>query len=234
MKSKQSRAMGSERNVRRTISSPRKRIFIVEDHPVFREGLKLILVAQEDMEVCGVAVSAEEALPAIISLKPDLALVDISLPGKSGIELIGQIRAKKLETKLLVVSMHAEALYADRVLRAGGDGYIMKEEDPGEIVHAIRDVLAGHIYVSDEVLASRSKPPSKAASRKPSRPLSQLTDAELEVLELIGRRFSRHEIARELHLTPRAVAERCAQIERKMNLPSDEALARSAVNWVQS
>jgi DNA-binding NarL/FixJ family response regulator len=234
MKSKQSRVAGFRKGIRRADSARRKKIFIVEDHPVFREGLKQILDAGKDLEVCGMAGSAEQALPAIVDLRPDLALVDISLPGKSGVELLREIRAKNLKVKLLVVSMHEEALFADRVLRAGGDGYIMKEEDPAEIVQAIHDVLAGHIYVSDEVLASRSKTSPKRPSRKEARPLSRLTDAELEMLELLGRRFSRRDIARKLHLTPRTVAERCAQIRRTLNLRTDEALTRNAVKWVRS
>ena len=117
--------------------------------------------------MCGEAGDAEHALQAIARLKPDLVLVDITLPGKSGLELIKELRSRNSEVKMLVVSMHDEALYADRVLRAGGDGYIMKQEDPEEIVHAIRDVLGGHIYVSEEVLAGTTKGPSKPAA--PSR-----------------------------------------------------------------
>jgi DNA-binding NarL/FixJ family response regulator len=140
-------------------SGPRapKRVFIVEDHPVFREGLVQIINDESDLTVCGQAEDAEQAIEAIPGLKPDLVLVDITLPGKSGFELIKEVRAQNGSVKLLVLSMHDEALYADRVLRAGGDGYIMKQEDPEEVVHAIRDVLGGHIYVSEQVLAKRTK-----------------------------------------------------------------------------
>ncbi|MCX6928797.1 MAG: response regulator transcription factor [Verrucomicrobia bacterium] len=121
-----------------------KKVFIVEDHPVFREGLAQIINSESDLTVCGEAEDAEHALEAIPGLKPDLVLVDITLPGKGGLELIKELRDLNSSVKLLVLSMHDEALYADRVLRAGGDGYIMKEEDPEEVVHAIRDVLRGH------------------------------------------------------------------------------------------
>lgn len=193
-----------------------------------------MLEAEKDLAVCGMAGSAEQALPAITRLKPDLALLDISLPRKSGIELIRRIRARKLEVKLLVVSMHEEALFADRVLRAGGDGYIMKEEDPDEIVQAIRDVLAGRIYVSEAVMASRSKASPKRPAERATRPLSQLTDEQLEILELIGRGRIPAEIACELHLPPRTVSAQCAQIRRRLNLRSNAALRRDAAKWLQS
>ena len=153
-----------------------KKVFIVEDHPVFREGLVQVINSEGDLVVCGEAADAEHALEAIRGLKPDLVLVDISLPGKSGLELIKDLRARNGGVKLLVLSMHDEALYADRVLRAGGDGYIMKQEDPEEVVDAIRDVLSGHIYVSDEILAGASKGAPAGGSEPKSRPLRQLTE----------------------------------------------------------
>lgn len=201
---------------------------------MFREGLRQILEGEPDLEVCGMAGSAEQALPAIERQKPDLVVVDITLPGRSGVDLIRDIRQKKLPVKALVVSMHEEALYADRVLRAGGDGYVMKEEDPTEIVQAIHDVLAGHIYVSEEVLASSAKVLSGNRTRAGGRPLSDLTDAELEILELLGRQQSRRTIARELHLTPQELTERCSQLRRKLKLPTDQALVRAAKDWIQS
>jgi DNA-binding NarL/FixJ family response regulator len=138
-------------------STSSTKIFIVEDHPVFREVLRQLVNREADLTVCGEADDCDQALKAIPRLNPDLVLVDLALPGKTGLELIKELRAVNRQIKLLVVSMHDEALYADRVLRAGGDGYIMKQEDPAEIVHAVRDVLAGHIYVSEEVLAGSSK-----------------------------------------------------------------------------
>jgi DNA-binding NarL/FixJ family response regulator len=157
-------------------------VFIVEDHPVFREGLVQILSAASGLAVCGQAGSAEQALRDIPASGPALVLVDLSLPGKSGLELVRELRALDPKLKLLVVSMHDEALYADRVLRAGGDGYIMKQEDPEELVHAIQDVLAGHIYVSEAVLAGRSKPVSPKAARRETHGVESLTDAQLNLL----------------------------------------------------
>ena len=210
-----------------------KRVFIVEDHPVFREGLVQIINGESDLTVCGEAGDAEQALEAIARLKPDLVLVDISLPGKSGLELIKNLRARNGGAKLLVLSMHDEALYADRVLRAGGDGYVMKQEDPEEVVHAIRDVLGGRIYVSEEVLIGGKKGAKARGSEPESRPLSQLTDLELEVLELLGEGKTNLEIARQLHFRPGTASGHCTQIRRKLNLKSTNALIRYAVCWVE-
>jgi DNA-binding NarL/FixJ family response regulator len=212
--------------------SPRK-IFIVEDHPVFREGLVQIINGESDLAVCGEAEDAESALKAIPSLKPDLVLVDISLPGKSGLELIKDLRARNGGVKLLVLSMHDEALYADRVLRAGGDGYIMKQEDPEEVIHAIRDVLGGHIYVSEEVMAGGPKPAAERSLKQKSRPLSQLTDEEIEILEHLGQGKDNGEIARLLRSSAKQVAANCAQLRRKLNLKTTNALIRYAVCWVE-
>ena len=211
----------------------RRKIFIVEDHPVFREGLVQIIGGEKDLSVCGEAGDADRALQAIARLKPDLVLVDITLPGKSGLELIKELRSRNDKVRILVVSMHDEALYADRVLRAGGDGYIMKQEDPEEIVHAIRDVLGGHIYVSEEVLSSTAKVALKRISEPKTRSLDELTDLELNILELLGQGKNNHEIARQLHFDVRKVIADCAQMRRKLGLKSDNALIRFAVCWVE-
>ena len=213
---------------------PLRKVFILEDHPVFREGLVQILNNERDLKVCGAAENAEAALRAVPKLKPDLILVDIGLTGKSGLEFIKEIRAVNRSVKLLVVSMHDEALYADRVLRAGGDGYIMKQENPEELVHAIRDVLAGHIYVSEEVLTSGRKGPAKRSTKTKTRPLDQLTDSELEFLESLGKGKSNQEIARQLRVSVQAVVALCAQIKEKLNLKSANALIRYAVCWVET
>jgi DNA-binding NarL/FixJ family response regulator len=156
------------------------------------------------------------------------------LPGKSGLELVREVRASKLKTKLLVLSMHDEAVYAARALRAGGDGYIMKEEDPSEVVHAIRDVLAGHIYVSDEVFEGQKKEPARAAGKVKDRLLNLLTDSELEVLEGLGKGKSDEEIAKQLKLSNAEVAKACRSMTRKLRLKSNNALVRYAVYWVES
>jgi len=209
-----------------------KKIFIVEDHPAFREGLVQIINTEEGLSVCGEAGDAETALIEIPRVKPDLVLVDITLPGKSGLELIREIRSVNQTIKLLVVSMHDESVYANRVLRAGGDGYIMKQEDPSELVNAIHDVLDGHIYVSEEVMASgilSSAPPKKSAD-----PIDQLSDSELEILEMLGRGKANEEIAANLDLELSVVKNGCTALKNKLNLKSDNALIRYAVCWVEN
>ncbi len=212
----------------------RKKVFIVEDHPVFREGLADLIEAEEDLVLCGTAGDALSALRDITRLEPDLALIDISLPGKSGLQLIKELRAVDPDLKLLVVSMHDEALYANRVLRLGGDGYIMKQEGPSEIINAIRDVLNGHIYVSERVLGWETD--STAATRKPppARGLDRLSDAELEILELIGEGKTSEEIAGQLNLTVEAVQSQWVALRQALNLKSDNALIRYAVCWVET
>jgi DNA-binding NarL/FixJ family response regulator len=215
-----------------------KKIFIVEDHPLFREGLVQVLNGETDFSVCGMACDVPDALRVIAQLKPDLVLVDLGLPGRSGLELVKQVRAANRETKLLVISMHDEALYADRVLRAGGDGYIMKQEDPEEILHAIRDVLAGHMYVSEEVVSAtgagsngNGNGSGHASSTKQTNPVSQLTDSELELLEQFGQGKSNEEISTELGLSSAEVVAQSKQLKTKLKLKTDNALVRFAVCW---
>ena len=209
-----------------------KKIFIVEDHPAFREGLVQIINSEEDLAVCGEAGDSVEALKEIIRIKPDLALVDITLPGKSGLELIRDIRSVDRAVKLLVVSMHDEEIYANRVLRAGGDGYIMKQEDPDELIHAIHDVLDGHIYVSEAVMASMTPPPALAP--KPIvDPIDQLSDSELEILEMLGRGKTNEEIARHFSLELAYVETCCVTLKAKLRLKNNNALIHYAVCWVE-
>ena len=208
----------------------KSRIFLVEDHPVFRDGLSKLLNAEDDLTVCGEAADARQALKSIIKLKPDLAVVDLGLPGKSGLELIKEIRALKLVVKLLVVSMFDEALYAQRVLRAGGDGYVMKQADPQEIVLAICDVLAGHIHVSEDVFARNSL---KQPSEKKAGALDLLTDSELEVLELLGQGKSTQEISHQVGLSDAKVKTQGNSIRRKLKLKNYNALICYAVCWVK-
>ena len=232
---------GYERKVEKEnwmITTPKadtpSRVFIVEDHPVFREGLAQILTAEPGLAVCGQAGDAEQALREIPTCAPALVLVDLGLPGKSGLELLRELRALDPKLKLLVVSMHDEALYADRVLRAGGDGYIMKQEDPDELVRAIQDILAGHIYVSEAVLAHCSEPGAPPAARGETHGLASLTDAQLNILQLLGRGKTHAEIGRELNLNVRAVANRCVQLRKRLQLQTSNQLIRYAVCWVES
>jgi DNA-binding NarL/FixJ family response regulator len=217
--------------LKKKIDGRKSRIFLVEDHPVFRDGLSKLLNAEDDLTVCGEAGDARQGLKSIIKLKPDLAVVDLGLPGKSGLELIKEIRALKIAIKLLVVSMFDEALYAQRVLRAGGDGYIMKQADPQEIVIAIRDVLAGHIHVTEDVFSKDSlkEPPEKKAGS-----LDQLTDSELEVLESLGQGKSTQEISLQVGLSTAEVNAHGKSIGKKLKLKSFGSVVRYASSWVEN
>ncbi len=211
-----------------------KRVYLVEDHPTFRQGLIQILNNETYLTVCGAAGTADQAFPAIARTKPDLVLVDISLPGRSGLDLIKEIRAVDRTVKLLVISMHDEALYAARVLRAGGDGYIMKQEDPDEIVQAIRDVLEGRIYVSEEVMESTQGGGRSRRAGEKTRPLDQLTDSELEILELLGHGRSTREIASQLRMSQGSVTAARSQLRKELHLKNTQALQRYAACWVES
>jgi DNA-binding NarL/FixJ family response regulator len=208
-----------------------KRVFLVEDHPVYAEGLVEILKSEPGLTVCGHAGSAEEALRVIPRVKPNLALIDITLPGMSGLELIKRLRARFAEMKLLVISMREEQLYAARVLRAGGDGYVMKQQDPEEIIDAIRDVLAGRIYVSEAVLAGNAKTSREGKPHPQTRPIDRLTDLELEILGLLGGGKSDREIASNLDLNVRNVGSHYEAMRKKLRLKSNNALIRFAVCW---
>jgi DNA-binding NarL/FixJ family response regulator len=212
-------------------------VFIVDDHPIFCEGLVNVINEESDLVVRGCAGTAAKALEGIALINPDLVVLDISLPDKSGLEVIKEVRSRGQKVKLLVVSMHDEALYANRVLETGADGYIMKMEDPAEIVQAMRDVLDGHIYVSDQVLAGQpngGRERCSIQSGKLTRPLEALSDRDLEILERLGQNETEKEIAAQLGLGARALDLAVAKISRKLNLKSHRALLRYAVCWVET
>lgn len=208
-----------------------KRVLIIDDHPVFREGLAQVIAGEHDLAVCGRAGSAAKGLKEVARLKPDIVLLDITLPDRSGLEVIKAIRAAHPGVKVLIVSMHDEALYANRVLRLGADSYIMKQEDPSEIVTAIHDVLAGHIYVSEEVLEARDLKTSKASD---SSPLDGLSDSQLEILQILGKGKTCAEIGKLLGLSSQAVASECEKMRKQLRLKTDNALIRYAVCWVET
>ncbi len=228
------KAKAKSAEIRPDSATASARIFIVEDHPVFRQGLVKMVNAEKDLAVCGEAGDAESALPAIRRARPNLVLVDITLPGRSGLHLIKDLRSMDPKPKFLVVSMHDEALYANRVLRAGGDGYIMKQEDPEEILHAIRDILHGRIYVSEAIFAGKPPVRTTAEPADAERRLDALSDAELEALELLGHGKSPREIARELGLSAREVGAQSNRIRKKLGLKSAHELLRYAVCWVET
>ena len=217
-----------------TAAKNKKRILIVDDHPMMRQGLAQLIGEEADLTVCGVAEKASQALTAVGKLKPDLVLADISLPDKSGLELIKDLRAIQPGLVVLVISMHDESLYAERVLRAGGRGYIMKQEGGKKLMAAIRQVLSGQIYVSEKISARILEGFSGQRAAAGSSPVDKLSDRELEVFQLIGEGIGTREIATQLHLSVKTVEVHRAHIKEKLGLNTAPELVRFAVRWVET
>jgi DNA-binding NarL/FixJ family response regulator len=210
-------------------------ILVVDDHPIVREGLARFINQEPDMFVCGEAEAVDDAIKQIDAKPPDLAIVDISLKGISGIELIKRIHARLPGLPILVLSMHEESLYAERALRAGAKGYLMKHEATESVVDAIRQILfhGKDFHVSEKMVArilrNLVRQPDAAAS-----PVEQLSDRELEVFQLIGQGRGTREIAKELHLSVKTVETHRAHIKQKLNLKHANELVHFASQWVQT
>jgi DNA-binding NarL/FixJ family response regulator len=214
---------------------PAKRLLIVDDHPMMRTGLAQLIDSEPDLKVVAEAGNAGQALAAVAKNQFDLALLDISLPDKNGLELIKDLRALRPELLILVVSMHDEMIYAERVLRAGGRGYIMKQEGGEKFLRAIRQVLGGQVYVSEKMSARileiySGRPPAENSSS----PVQNLSDREFEVFQLIGQGIGTRDIAGQLHLSVKTVEVHRANIKRKLNLKTATDLVRQAVRWADS
>ena len=218
---------------RKTAKTERKKIFIVDDHPMMREGLAQLITEEDDLMVCGEADDAPQALEQIEKLKPDLAIVDITLRSTSGLELIKDLVIRAPQTAVLVISMHDESLYAERVLRAGGRGYVMKQEGGKKLMEAIRHVLSGKTYVSEKISAKIfdlfAGRPTESSS-----PEERLTDREFEVFRLIGQGLSTKEIADKLRVSAKTVEVHRVNIKQKLNIGTAAELIRFAVRWMES
>jgi len=201
---------------------------------MMRQGLAQLIGAEPDLAVCGEAENAESALDSIAALQPDLVLADISLPGKNGLELIKDFQAIQPGLPVLVISMHDESLYAERVLRAGGRGYIMKQEGGKKLMQAIRHVLDGKIYVSEKMSAEILELFSGRRAGSESSPIEKLTDREFEVFQLIGQGMGTREIAGKLHLSIKTIEVHRANIKAKLKISNLSELMRYAVRWVES
>jgi DNA-binding NarL/FixJ family response regulator len=212
----------------------KKRILIVDDHPMMRQGLAQLIDNESDLNVCGEADTAGQALTVIGAQKPDLVIADISLPDRNGLELIKDLQAMYSGLPVLVVSMHDESLYAERVLRAGGRGYIMKQEGGKKLMEAIRQVLSGQIYVSEKMSAKILEIFSGRRPLGGGSPLEQLSDREFEVFELIGQGKATREIADHLHLSVKTVEVHRANIRKKLKLASGTDVVHQAIRWVES
>lgn len=216
--------------VKRSLASTKVRVFLVDDHPIVRRGFQLLLGMESDLMVCGEADSGPAALQMILALKPDVAIVDLSLKASSGLELIKQLRAQGLKLKLLVFTMRDEGIYAERALRAGADGYITKEEGAEKSIQAIRLLMQGKRYLSDRVAAKIMDSLTGNAPRTESA-VQSLSDRELEVLEFLGEGLGSSEIAEKLHLSIKTIESHREHMKVKLGLTRATELVNYAFNW---
>ncbi len=211
-----------------------KRLLLVDDHPIMRHGLAQLIRAEPGLDVCGEAGSAREGLELAGRLKPDLVVIDLTLPDKNGLELLKDIQAQYPGTLCLVLSMHDEAMYGERALRAGARGYIMKEAAADHLINAARKVLSGGIYVSDSMASRMLEQVTGQRARGAASGVEMLSDRELEVLEMIGRGVATKNIAERLCISARTVEAHRAHIKEKLGVGDGAALVRYAVQWVES
>jgi DNA-binding NarL/FixJ family response regulator len=210
------------------------RVLLVDDHPVLRKGLGQMINAEADLMVCGEAEDASKAFEAVGALTPDVAVVDISLKRGNGIELIKNVKARYPNLAILVLSMHDEALYAERALRAGSLGYIMKEEATEQVIIAIRRVVTGEIFLSERMKSRMLQQLANGRGKIVVSPIEQLTDRELQVFRLIGEGRSTRQIAAELHLSVRTVEAYREYIKDKLSLKNSTELVQHAFHWVHN
>ena len=207
------------------------RIFLVDDHPLVREGLTNLINEQNDLIVCGEAEDSAGAITGIAKTRPDVVLVDISLKNESGLELVKNLESQFPLVALIVLSMHDEALYAERALRAGARGYVMKRESTKSVLASIRRVMAGGVYVSERVVNSMARRFTSSPKRAESSPVERLSDRELEIFRLLGQGRTTSQIAEDLHLSLKTVQAYCARAKEKFGVSSLGELLRAAIRW---
>ncbi|MEO6874947.1 MAG: response regulator transcription factor [Opitutaceae bacterium] len=215
------------------VSVPKTRIYLADDHALIRRGLAAMINAEPDLEVCGEAEDCATATNEVANLMPDVVVVDITLRGASGIELIKNIKSLGLEIQMVVLSMHEESLYALRVLKAGARGYVAKKDAASKIVDAIRRIRKGELYVSDSVSSQMLHRIVRGQTAEVESPIAGLSDRELEVVTLIGSSLSTREIAVRLHVSVKTVETHRAHIKTKLNLRSGIQLVQFCYQWVQ-
>jgi len=210
---------------------PRRRVLIVDDHPIVRQGLRRLIESEPDLEVCGETDTAREAKSLIRALAPDAVIIDISLRQGDGLELLADTRAKYRSLPMLVLSMHDEVIYAERVIASGASGYIMKQAASEQFLVALRQVLGGGVYLSDAVRASRAEKLASGQSGQSARPVDSLTNRELQVLHMVGKGLSTRQTAEALSLSIKTIESHRQRIKRKLNLRTSAQLMQYAVNW---
>jgi DNA-binding NarL/FixJ family response regulator len=207
------------------------RVFIVDDHPLVREGLANLINGQDDLIVCGEAEDSAQAIAGIIQAQPDVALIDISLKNESGLELIKDLGKQCPFVALIVLSMHDEALYAERALRAGARGYVMKRETSKSVLASIRRVLEGGVYVSERVVNRMANRLRSSRAASVSSPVERLSDRELEIFRLLGQGRTPSQIAGDLNLSLKTIQAYCARAKQKFGVTSLTELLRAAIRW---
>jgi DNA-binding NarL/FixJ family response regulator len=214
--------------------SAKKRIIIVDDHPIFRHGLAQLINQEHDLEVCGEAEDYHGALKAVHDLRPELVIVDVTLKNMSGIDLIRDLHKDRKGLPMLVVSMHEESLYAERCLRAGAKGYIMKQEASESVIEAIRQVLKGRLYASQDIIDSMLSRFVEGSPRSTiDSPVSVLTNRELEVFRLLGEGLGISAIGERLHLSVKTIGTHRERIKEKLQLRNATELLRYAMKWIE-
>ncbi len=211
----------------------RRKILVVDDHPVYRAGLISLIGQEPDLTVSGEANDAAQTLASLDRLQPDIILMDMSLPGRGGLELLKDVRTMYSTIPILIVSMHDETLYAERVVRAGARGYIMKQADPDKIIEAIRKVLSGGVYLSQRMASNILDGLSGFRGSASTPAVSKLTDREFEVLRMIGTGIDAHDIASQLHLSIKTVDTHRAHIREKLGVKNTTELIHFATRWVR-
>ncbi len=224
--------MGQDRSVSQ--STARKKVLIVDDHPILRKGLSMLINEEPDLVVAGEAEDARRAMEMVESTGPDVVIVDISLPGVDGIDLLKNIKLRYPDLPALVVSMHDEGLFAERALRAGARGYMMKQEALDKVLVGIRRVLAGEIFVSERITTRIVERFFDGGSGTTASPLDGLSDREFTVFQLIGQGFGTRQIAEKLHLSVKTVESYRSHIKDKLKLEKGTDLLKHAIEWVQN
>jgi DNA-binding NarL/FixJ family response regulator len=217
-----------------TNAERKRKIFVVDDHPLVRESLAILINRQADLVTCGEAESASEAIAGIAASQPDMAVVDISLRDNFGVEIIKNLKASHPGVILLVFSMHDESIYAERVLRSGAMGYVMKQEATNKIVEGIRRVLDGKIYVSENFTQAAAAQFVEGKLPAKSSPVREFTDRELEIFELLGKGYRTSQIAKMLGVSTKTIHAYCARMREKMSLGNSRELLREAFRWNKS
>ena len=209
----------------------KRRVLIVDDHPIVRQGLRRVMENEDDLVVCGEAESARDARTAIKELHPDVVIADISLKQGDGIELVRDVRAHYPTLPILVLSMHDETIYAERMLSAGANGYIMKQAASDQFLASVRRVLDGGIYVSEAVGTNMIQKFAAGGAYISANPIDRLSNRELQILHMIGKGMSTRETAQSLNLSIKTIESHRQRIKRKLNLATGTQLVQYAVNW---